>query len=51
MCVSLEVFLYTSSCYSNPELRMNFPKLEKLSLDDNKLSHASTFAVLAGLRK
>lgn len=40
-----------SNTDSNPELRMNFPRLEKLWLDDNKLSHASTFAVLAGLRK
>ena len=31
--------------------RIRFPVLEKLWLDDNKLTDLSTFATLAGLRR
>jgi len=32
-------------------LQLRYPSLEKLWLDDNKLTDLSTFAILAGLRR
>ena len=39
-------FIFSSTC-----LKIRFPRLEKLWLDDNRLTDTTTFAILAGLRK